>query len=116
MGNSEKRIARLVKRGRWTKIQKMLGKSDSATRAAITTELGNTQEEDAFNILVMLLKDNDEKVQLEAVKSLGVLGVERAKVHLQDMISKIPEDKTELNDAIKNSIAQINEAVRSEAM
>ena len=116
LGKEEKKIARLVKRGRWTKLQKMLKKGDSDTRAAITAALGTAKEDDAFNILVLLIKDNDEKVQLQAVKSMGDLGVDRAKVHLQDLGSKLPEEKTELIDAIKKSIAKINEAMRLEAM
>ena len=115
-GNEEKKIARLVKRERWTKIQKMLEKGERATRVRITAALGTSRNDDAFNILVTLLKDNDEKVQLEAIKSMGELGVDRAKVHLQDMGSKLPEEKTEFIEAIKESLAKINERARLEAM
>ena len=114
--NSNKKIARLIKRERWTKIQKMLEKGQSDTRARITAALGTSRNDDAFNILVMLLKDNDEKVQLEAIKSMGELGVDRAKVHLQDMGSKLPKEKTELADALKEAIAKINKAAEQEAM
>lgn len=116
MAYSEKNIVRLVKRGRWEKIRKILQKSEPDTRIIVTTELGNTSEEEAFNILIILLKDRDEKVQLQAVKSIGNVGVERAKVHLQDMLSKVPQEQTELIDAIKDSIAKINKAAELEAM
>ncbi len=112
----EKKIARLIKRESWTKIQKMLEKGQSDTRVRITAALGTSRNDDAFNILVMLLRDNDEKVQLEAIKSMGELGVDRAKVHLQDMGSKLPDEKAELIDAIKESIAKINKAAELEVI
>lgn len=109
-GSKEQKIARLVKRGRWGKIGKMLEKGDSETRVAVTAELGNTKDESAYNYLILLLKDNDEQVQLQAVKSLGNLEMERAKVHLQNLISSVPKEKTSLIDAIKESISKINQA------
>ena len=106
------KAAKLVKRQRWGKIGKMLEKGDPETRIALASELGNTTDDNAFNYLISLLKDTDEKVQLQAVKSLGVHGEDRAKTFLQNMMSSLPKEKKELADAIRESIAQINQAVQ----
>jgi HEAT repeat protein len=105
------KAAKLVKRNRWGKINKLLEKGDSEIRAALASELKNNRDDNSINLLIILLKDSDEKVQLEAVKSLGELRVERAKTHLQNMFKFVPEDKTELIEAIKDAIAKINEAI-----
>jgi HEAT repeat protein len=113
MAVNTKRISRLIRWNRWEKIKKILEKGDSETRMAIAAELGTTTDDHAYNLLILLLKDDDEKVQLQVIKSLGELGAERAKVHLQNMLSDTKEG-TELYKAILDSISKINEKLASE--
>jgi HEAT repeat protein len=109
-----KRIARLIKWNRWAKLSKMLQKGDAETRIAIAAEFAGSNDDHAYNNLILLLKDSDDKVVEQAIKSLGELGHERAKVHLQNMLSNLPEEKKALADVIKESIAQINKAISQE--
>ncbi len=113
MAVNTKRISRLIKWNRWEKIKKLLEKGDSETRMAVAAELGTTTDDHAYNLLILLLKDNDEKVQLQVIKSLGELGVERAKVHLQNMLSTTKEN-TELYNTILESISKINKKLELE--
>ena len=110
-GSKEQQKAeKLVKKQRWGKIGKMLEKGDAETRLAVASELGNASDENALNYLISLLKDPDERVQVQAVKSIGTRGEERAKAFLQNMISTLPSEKVELHDAIRDSISKINVA------
>lgn len=104
------RITRLIKWKRWNKIGKMLEKGKSDTKIAIAAELGKINDEQPIEFLNALLLDPDDQVKLQAVKSLGNLGVERTKVNLQQLITIVPEENTELHTAIREALASINEA------
>jgi len=113
-GSKEDRLRRLIRKNRWGKISKILETADSQTKILFASECGSSKNEKSLNYLIALLRDEDEKVQLEAVKSLGLLGKESAKTHLLDILNNLPKEKTELNNAIRESISKINEAIAEE--
>jgi len=110
-GSKEDRLRKLIRKNRWGKISKILETADSQTKILFASECGSTKNEKSLNYLIALLRDDDEKVQLEAVKALGLLGKDSAKTHLLDILNNLPKEKTELYNAIRESISKINEAI-----
>lgn len=106
-GNSEQKLEHLVKAHQWEKISKKISSSDAKTRLAAAEACGSADDEEAANLLVHLLRDSDKAVQLMAVKSIGQVGGEAAKTHLQQLLEQ-PGDSDELKAAIKESILEIN--------
>lgn len=107
----QKKIATMVKRHRWLKINKELEKANIEEKVAFAKEFGKELHEKTFNYLLMLLNDSDETVQLQAVKSLGNFESDNAKTHLQDFLINLPKEKVELDKAARDAIRQINEAL-----
>lgn len=100
-------IEKCVKAGKWDKIEKKyLGSSDE-NRLELAIALGTTSADEGYNALINLIKDENPKVQLEAVKSLGLISGERAVGQLQWLLSKTPATNKELQDAINTSVTQI---------
>jgi hypothetical protein len=105
-GSKEKTIQRLIKKGKWEALRKFLN-SDPETRLILAKECGKSNDPGVNSVLTTLLRDEDEKVQLEAVKSITVTGRDHEVAQLQWLMSNTPEDKTELISAIQNAIASV---------
>jgi hypothetical protein len=50
---------------------------------------------------------------MQAVKSLGAVGNDNAKTHLQSLFDHLPDGKDSIKDAIKESIVKINIRIRN---
>lgn len=105
--NNENQMEHLVKKHQWDKIHKKLPGADAQARLALAAACGGLSDENASNILINLLKDSDEKVLLQTVKSLGDVGRDNAKTHLQALFDRLPEDNTLMKNTIRESISKI---------
>jgi len=107
----QKKIATIVKRHRWSKINKLLQKASSEEKEEFAKELGNDLHNNNINYLLKLMDDPDDNVKLQAVKSLGNHGSDTAKTFLQNFLENLPKEKTELEKATREAINKINEAL-----
>lgn len=102
-------MEQFVKKHLWGKISQKFHNLDAQARLDLATACGNSSDEDAPDVLIELLRDNDEKVLMQAVKSLGMVGTSNAKTHLLALLWKLPDGKDELKNAIKESAAKAGE-------
>jgi HEAT repeat protein len=107
-GNNANQMAHLVQKHQWDKVGKKLQGADVQTRIAIAAACGGSSDEEAPVTLINLLRDSDEAVQLQAVKSLGAVGSSSAKTHLQWLSDNLDGDKKELREAIQEAFSKIS--------
>ena len=91
----------------------MLQKGDAETRIAIAAEFAGSNDDHAYNNLILLLKDSDDKVVEQAIKSWESWDMKGQSASSEYVIN-LPEEKKALADVIKESIAQINKAISQE--
>jgi HEAT repeat protein len=97
----------MVKKHEWVKLDKKLKDMDVQTKLEVAAACGNSTDEEASHFLIKLLKDTDESVQIQAVKSLGTVGSSNAKTNLQWFSDHLPEGSDKIKAAVKESIAAI---------
>lgn len=107
-GNSTNHLAHMVEKHQWEKIEKKLSKAGTEEKAALAAACGSSTDDEAIMLLVNLLQDDDDKVLLQAVKSLGEVGIDSSKMHLQWLLNHLPDDKKELRQAIDEATAKIS--------
>jgi hypothetical protein len=110
--NNENEMENLVQKHHWDKVNKKLHNADAKTRLSLAAACGSSFDEDASNILVNMLNDSDEGVMIQAVKSLGDVGHDNAKTHLQSLLGRLPDGQESIKATIRDSIAKINESKR----
>lgn len=104
-GHKNNNIEALVEKHQWKKVEKALGTADAAGRIAACLAFERTSDDEGRNLLVVLLSDPDPAVQLQAVKSLGVVGTTETVTHLRMLAGRTPEGNVELTQALKAAIA-----------
>jgi HEAT repeat protein len=97
----------LVEKNQWVKITEKLSNANARTRLEIASACGKSKEDDSANVLIRLLRDNDEAVQLQAVQSLGMNGRSTAKTHLMWLMDHLPEGREHIKVAIREANASI---------
>jgi HEAT repeat protein len=107
-GSNENEMQHLVKKHQWDKIGKKLVNADVQTKVDCAAACGCSADETASEFLINLLKDGNESVQLQAVESLGEVGREHTKTHLQWLLGSLPDGKDAIKKAIQDSIIKIN--------
>lgn len=98
---------KLVEKKKWEKLKNKFLYGDDAMRLALATACGSSDTDEACNILISLLHDENAQVQLAAVKSLGKIGDDHATAQLQWLLSQTGEDKKELIEAIHDAIKHV---------
>ncbi len=107
-GQNGEQMEHLVKKHQWDKIGKKLHNANIQTKTALAAACGNSSDDEASNILINLLRDSDEAVQLQAIKSLGATGNNSSKTHLQWLSNNLPDEKKEIKEAITEALSQIS--------
>ena len=100
-------IAKMIKSGKWSKIDKKFLNSNDENRLALAKALSTTSADEGYNALINLMTDSNLEIQREAVISLGLTASERAASQLQWLLTKIDASNTDTEKAIRESIAQI---------
>ncbi len=80
---------------------------DTETRLALAKACAASDSDESCNILITLLRDREDSVKLEAVKSLGKIGNDHATAQLQWLLNQLPAEKTELIGAIHEAIKNV---------
>lgn len=111
-GDKEQEVEKLVKGGKWDKIEKKYLHSNDENRLALAKALSSSPADECYNALVNLIKDENPEVQLEAIKSLGATGSERAVAQLQWVLAKTPEGDTKTIQAVQDAIAHVRSRKR----
>lgn len=106
-GHSEDKIDKLVEKRHWDKLQSKYLNGSDAERLELAKACGAVDADESCNILVTLLHDNNEDIQMEAVKSLGRIGNDHTTAQLQWLLGQLPETKTELIHEIHQAIANV---------
>lgn len=99
-GISVEKIEKWKQKGNVKKILKATEESKKEIRNAAISALGDLQADEAFNKLVMLLRDPDAEVRELACEALGRQGKELAIEHLKYVASN-DEDETVRKKAIE---------------
>lgn len=105
-------INTLVEKGKWPKVEKAVRSSDAATRAEAAKALSASKADEAYNLLIDLLKDSDSNVQLEAIRALGAVGSTRAADQLQWVLDRTAETDTARIAEIQKAITQVRQRQR----
>lgn len=111
-GGKGSEIEKMVKSGKWDKIEKKYLHSTDENRLALAKALYDSPADEAYNALVSLIKDSNPDIQLEAIKSLGNTGSERAAAQLQWVLEKVDPSNTVTVAAIKDSIVKVRSKKR----
>lgn len=106
--NIDRKMERRVRRHKWGSINKMLKRADTKTKLAFAKACCTSSDDQAVHLLLNLMNDDDKAIQIQAVKSIGMMGKESEKTHLQWAIDHLSENSDDLHQAIKESIAEIN--------
>jgi HEAT repeat protein len=107
-GNNADQMGHLVEKHQWEKVDKKLNGADAEAKVALAAACANSSDEEASSCLISLLNDSDESVQIQAIKSLGIIGSENAKTNLQWLSDHLPAGKDAVKTAAREAIAQIN--------
>jgi len=106
-GNVERKIEKMVKKGKWEDLIKKCMTADAKTRLIIAEQCAKLNDPGVNTVLNKLLRDPDENVQLAAVKSIGITGKDHEVAQLQWLLSNTSEDKQELISALHDSISKV---------
>ena len=83
------KFERMEKKGDVLKLGQYSSNPKASVRLAVVKALGQVENNtDAGNALVVYLRDPDRQVQLEAVKSMGHIGVSAGTTHLNRIRSQ----------------------------
>ena len=107
-GHNGAQMEHLVKKHQWDKIDKKLNGANVQTKIALAAACGGSSDDTASSILINLLRDHDEGVQLQAIKSLGAIGKGSCKTHLQWLAENLAGEKKEIREAISEAISQVS--------
>jgi len=105
--SKEKTIEKLIKKGKWEALNKKFLGSDKETRLVLAKACAKADNPGVNSILTTLIRDSDEKVQLEAVKSIAVTGKDHEVAQLQWVLSNTPKENSVLHDAVQYAISQV---------
>ena len=103
-GSKEEKMQKYLEKGNWDKIEKLYLYADSDTLLALAQACGKVKTDVSGNVLGILIRDPEEKIQLVAVNNLGKIGSEHHVAELQQLMERTPEEKTELVQAIHKAI------------
>lgn len=106
-GSKEKTIEKMIKKGKWEQLSKKFLTSDTETRLILAQACAKADNPGVNSLLTTLIRDKDEKVQMEAVKSIAITGKDHEVAQLQWLLTNTPADKTVLIDAIQHAIAEV---------
>lgn len=107
-GSGKNPFEHMVEKNQWEKISAKLTKANLQTRLEIAEACSKSSEDESMNILIRLLTDQEEAVQMEAIKSLGISGRASTKTHLHWLSEHLPEGKDNVKAAIKDSLVKIS--------
>lgn len=105
-GSKEKNIEKLIRKGKWETLNKKFLKGDAATRLVLAQECAKAGDPGVNSLLSTLIRDEDEKVRLAAVKSIAITGRDHEVAQLQWLLSNTPESDTELIEALQDAISK----------
>ena len=106
-GSNGNQMEHMVTKRQWEKINKKLPGANAEAKISLASACSSSTDGEALQVLFNLLKDSDAGVQLQAVKSLGVIGDSSVKPHLQWLMANAGDNK-ELKDAIGEAMSAIN--------
>lgn len=105
--------APMVEKKKWEQLNKKVGKADVQARVEIAAACGLSSDDEPLNLLYRMLKDPDESVQIQAVKSLGECGSEQSKTHISWLAGHLPpEGHEEMRQAIQECSASMAKRIK----
>lgn len=108
-GNIDKKIDAYVKKGKSEKLAALLQEKKQDTRIKAIEALGQIGDDHAVNNLVLMLSDPDPEIRKQTAKSMGDIGKDVCKSHLQHRLQH--EDNKDVSKAMSESIMRITEKV-----
>ena len=106
-GSKEKKISRLIQKGKWEELNRKFLNSDAETKLILAQECSKAKDPGVNSILTFLMRDSDRRVQLAAVKSIAVTGKDHEVAQLQWLLSNMPEEDKELFIAVQEAISKV---------
>lgn len=106
-GSKNEKIQKMVMKGKWDDLSTKFINSDAETRLILAEECSNSTDYKVNNLLSVLIRDNDEKVKLAAIKSIGITGKDHESSQLEWLLLNTPEDKTQIIAALNDSISKV---------
>ena len=97
----------MIAKGQWEKAEKALYSAAPDVRLAAAKACGKSKADEAYNLLITLMKDEVEAVQVEAIAALGQVGGERAVTNLHWLSEHLPEGKDAVAQAIHQALTNI---------
>lgn len=105
-GDKFSKIEKLGEKNKVDKLKKFADSKDSKIRLAVAKALGNCKGDEAFNLLVLCLRDPDLEARAAVIESIGKLHDPRAMEHLRRQMEK--EDDENIIKTIEQAIKNIN--------
>ncbi|NLD88463.1 MAG: HEAT repeat domain-containing protein [Clostridiales bacterium] len=99
------KIAALGTKKKTAKILKFVVAKEPELRSAAAKALANIRQDEAFNALVDLVRDDDLSVRREAIVALGIMGRKAGAEHIRSAMSR-PEN-VKLIAECQSSISEI---------
>jgi HEAT repeat protein len=90
MGN-EKKLAKITAWGekqKFAKLVKLATDKDPEIRAAVATALAPIKQDEAFNAIVDLVRNDDIKVREAAIKALAINGRKAGGEHIRNIMTQ----------------------------
>ncbi len=98
---------KLVKEGKWEKLEAVAGKGDETKDLEIVAACATSQEDGAYNLLISILDSGDKKCKLAAIKALGEQGRASASTHLMHLRDTHADD-AEMMAALNEALEKIH--------
>ena len=108
-GSKEKKIEKLVLKRKWDIINKKILYADTESRMILAQKCALSEDLAVNNVLNVLIKDEDEKVQLTAIKSLATTGRQREGAQLQWLMANLPPEKNNVIEAARETFGEIKD-------
>ncbi len=98
---------KLVKEGKWEKLESEVGKVDAEKCKEIAAACATSKEDGAYNVLISILDKDDRACKLAAIKALGEQGRGSSATHLMHLMDASAGDE-EMIHTIDTALEQIH--------
>ena len=105
-GSKEQKLEKMVEKKNTAGIIKLINDKDSIIALKAVEALGKVPGDDSYNTLITLLRSPRADVRAAAATSLGALGDQKARAHIDHMIGN--EKDAVVVEAMKKALSKLH--------
>lgn len=108
MGKTSSHMEKLVKQGKWGKIQQMYPLSDPGALIELAEACASSKTGEALMVTLTIFKNSNEQVKMAAARTLGQIGNMRAVSVMRSALRSANPESKELISQLEESISMLD--------